>query len=473
MNRNLLSLIFIISLLVCPDKVWTQIEKPRVIVTTDGEADDRASMVRFLLMSNELEVEAIVNSSSEFHWVGGKGWNAFHPAQWVAEYINAYAKVYENLCKHDAAYPSPDYLLSCWKVGNINAVGSYEEDTEGAIFIARILLDDADSRPIWIQAWGGCNTISAALRIIERDHPSQMKRVATKLRLFLIWEQDNSYQNYIRPHWEKYNIPTIISDQFDCMAYVWKKVLPPQVKQFFERQWFQNNILTGHGPLCDLYEDKDGAFNAEGDTPAFLHVIPNGLRSIEWPAFGGWGGRYVNVRNNVWMDPRPDSGFVYPQGQWGISSSWSKKMENDSSPAKIERRTNYFKPIWRWLDVVQNEFAARADWCVMDFNSANHPPQVILKNQQLNRKISKGNYIVLDASLSKDSDGDSLHYRWWQYVEAGTYKGEAIEETTNAKVSISIPDKATSGTTIHMICEVSDNGPCALTRYQRVILEIQ
>ena len=44
-----------------------QPEKARVIVTTDGEADDRASMVRFLLSANEFDVEGIINSSSQFH----------------------------------------------------------------------------------------------------------------------------------------------------------------------------------------------------------------------------------------------------------------------------------------------------------------------------------------------------------------------------------------------------------------------
>ena len=62
-------------------------ERSRVIVTTDGEADDKASMVRFLLTCNEFDVEAIVNSSSEFHWQGGRGWNALQPVDWVRDYI--------------------------------------------------------------------------------------------------------------------------------------------------------------------------------------------------------------------------------------------------------------------------------------------------------------------------------------------------------------------------------------------------
>jgi len=191
-----------------------QNDRPRVIVTTDGEADDRASMVRFLLNSNEFHIEGIINSSSQFHWVGGMGWNAFHETSWVSEYIDLYAKVYKNLLLHDPDYPTPEFLKGKWKIGNINGIGEDSIRTEGAELIVKVLLDTSDSRPVWIQAWGGCNTISRALKIIQEDHPERMAEAAGKMRLFLIWEQDETYQNYIRPNWEKFNIPTIIAKIF-------------------------------------------------------------------------------------------------------------------------------------------------------------------------------------------------------------------------------------------------------------------
>lgn len=446
--------------------------KPRVIVTTDGEADDRASMVRFLLSTNEFDVEGIINSSSQFHWVGGEGWNAFHEVSWIRDYINLYSKVYKNLLLHDADYPSPEYLLSKWKVGNINGVGEDSIRTEGAELIANVLLDKSDSRPVWIQAWGGCNTISRALKIIQEDHPERMEEAAGKMRLFLIWEQDETYQEYIRPNWEQFNIPTIISDQFDCMAYIWPKVLPDAVKTYFNAGWISKNILEGHGPLCDAYENNNGAFNAEGDTPSFLHSIPDGLRSMESPAYGGWGGRYVKVRNNVWMDSRPDSTYQYPTGQWGFSNSWSKKMEHDTSPEKVAIRTNYFKPIWRWMDDVQNDFAARADWCVKDYASANHHPLVRLKNTPQNIEAKAGDTIKLDASLTTDPDKDEIAFRWWNYKEAGTYNCREINDAVSAKTKLTIPKDALPGETIHMICEVSDSGSPSLTSYQRVIITV-
>ncbi len=447
--------------------------RPRVIVTTDGEADDRCSMVRFLLTANEFDIEGIVNSSSEFHWVGGQGWNAFHPVSWVGEQIDLYGQVYDNLLLHDARYPSPGYLLSKWKVGNITGIGEDDIRTEGAELIANVLLDDSDPRPVWVQAWGGTNTIARALRIIQEEHPARMQEVADKLRLYLIWEQDETYLNYIRPNWEQLNVQTIISDQFDSLAYIWPKVLPEQVKKYFEAEWMEQHILKDHGPLCAAYESLNGAFHAEGDTPAFLHTIPNGLRSMESPGWGGWGGRYVKVRNNVWMDPPPAADWKHPEGRWFIDNSWSKKLENVTDPEEQQMRTRYFKPIWRWLDQVQNDFAARADWSVKDYASANHHPVVRLRNTPLDIAAAPGEVVTLDATTTTDPDGDSLSFRWWNYFEAGTYAGSPLAESFQPKTEITIPQDAQTGDEIHMICEVKDAGYPPLTRYQRVVIRVK
>lgn len=444
---------------------------PRVIVTTDGEEDDRCSMVRFLLYTNEFDVEGIINSSSQFHWKGGTGWNTFHPATWIKDYIHRYSEVYENLLLHDSNYPTPEYLLSQWKVGNIDNAGEMTLRTDGAVHIANVLLDESDSRPVWLQAWGGCNTIARALKIIQEDHPDRMEEVAGKVRLYLIWEQDGTYQSYIRPNWERFNIPTIIADQFDCMAYIWHKVLPNPPKNYFEAD-FMAKIVKGNGPLLNAYELKGDAFHAEGDTPAFLHCIPNGLRSTESPSWGGWGGRFLNIRNNVWLDPKPDFSYTYPKGQLTITNSWSKQLENRTDSMGIQIRTNYFRPIWRWMDDVQNDFASRADWCIKPYASANHPPVVML-NHAANLKVKSGETVNLSALGTTDSDGDTLIYQWWQYEEADTYTGAIpIQNAANRDASFKVPNDAGPGNTIHIVCEVSDKGSPPLTRYQRVVITI-
>ena len=49
-----------------------QNELPRVIVLTDAETDDRCSMVHFLLHSNDIQVDGIVQTNSCFQ---RKGWS--------------------------------------------------------------------------------------------------------------------------------------------------------------------------------------------------------------------------------------------------------------------------------------------------------------------------------------------------------------------------------------------------------------
>ena len=79
--------------------------------------------------------------------------------------------------------------------------GEMDEVTAGSQHIAKVLLDETDDRPIWLQAWGGPNTIARALKTIEEQHPQRMAEVAKKIRFFFIWELDSTYQAYIRPHW--------------------------------------------------------------------------------------------------------------------------------------------------------------------------------------------------------------------------------------------------------------------------------
>ena len=81
-----------------------------------------------------------------------------------------------------------------------------------------------------------------------------METVAKKLRFSFIWEQDDTYQSYIRPHWGKYEIPAIICDQFWAMAYQWDKILPEDKLNYFRNDWMKSNIQEGHSPLCSLYK---------------------------------------------------------------------------------------------------------------------------------------------------------------------------------------------------------------------------
>ncbi|MFO7934778.1 MAG: DUF1593 domain-containing protein [Bacteroidales bacterium] len=453
-------------------------DKPRVIVTSDGEIDDECSMVRFLLYASEFEIEGIITSSSQYHW-HGHNWAG---DDWIDPYLEAYSEVYPNLMRHDEDYPTPEYLRSVTFLGNVEAEGEMDSITPGSRHIAKVLLDRSDDRPVWIQAWGGINTISRALKTIQEDHPGEMEYVAGKIRFFFIWEQDSTFQAYIRPNWGKYDILTIVSDQFEAIAYRWKRIQPEEIQSYFTGEWMNENILHDHGPLCSLYKahsgDREGFdvgdFRSEGDSPAFMHTIETGLRNMESPDYGGWGGRYVRVRENTWLDPVPVKGYTYPVGRWYGGSAWGRQRAREgatSSTNSLFRK--YFKPIWRWADAFQNDFAARADWCVKSYEAANHPPVVVLKNP-INLEATPGSNIKLSAEGTSDPDGDQLTYHWWRYDKADSYNGTInIENSRSVEASIQIPVEAGQDDTIHIICEVRDNGTPQLTRYQRVIITVR
>ena len=415
--------------------------KPRVIATTDGEVDDRCTMARFLMYANEWDIQGIIHSSSKFHWAGDETHEAndWKPVEWLDRQIDAYEKVYPNLKKHDAKYATPNYLRSQVFVGNIAYEGAMEKPTPGSGHIVEVLLNP-DESPIWLQAWGGSNTIARALKTIKDEHPERVEEVSQKARLFLIAEQDKTLRDYIRPEWPEVQI--LLSDwpSFEAIAYPWKKILSEELQRYFDQDWMKANMLEGHGPLGAMYEaGKDGAFRSEGDTPSFLHVINTGLRSDAHPAFGGWGGRFA-LTDGVWRS--------------------------------VDERGAPTHSILRWAADFQNDWAARADWCVKSFEEANHPPKVLLSHAS-ELKARPGERVRLDAAKSSDPDGDPLAFNWWCYAEAGTYgKTVDIENPNRADATLAVPADASSEDTIHAICSMTDSGEPPLTRYARVLIAI-
>ena len=81
----------------------------------------------------------------------------------------------------------------------------------------------------------------------------------------------------------------------------------------------------------------------------------------------------------------------------------------------------------------------------------------------------------MNASRSYDMDGDQLTFRWWYLPEAGSYKGDNldIENSDQAKATLTIPAESKPGDTLHIICEVTDNGTPALTSYRRIIVTVK
>jgi hypothetical protein len=114
------------------------------------------------------------------------------------------------------------------------------------------------------------------------------------------------------------------------------------------------------------------------------------------------------------------------------------------------------------------------DWCTKPFEEANHPP-VVKVNQPEQFSVKSGDIFKLDADGSYDPDGDNLSYWWFQYPEAGTYKGIVnfgmYSENLYNVHTIKAPE-VTSPQTVHFILRVTDKGNPPISRYKRVIVTV-
>jgi len=155
-------------------------KKPRVIVTTDfppldvipggdcdgpppkcSDPDDIQSMVRFLLYTNEFEVEALIASAATFANIADK--------QNLLDIIDLYDEIDENLRDHDKTFPTANYLRSVTYEGRDDTWGEPTNkilgkgmNSEASDAIIRIV-DKPDSRPVWITVWGGPREVAQAI----------------------------------------------------------------------------------------------------------------------------------------------------------------------------------------------------------------------------------------------------------------------------------------------------------------------
>lgn len=133
--------------------------------------------------------------------------------------------------------------------------------------------------------------------------------------------------------------------------------------------------------------------------------------------------------------------------------------------------------IWRWRDAFQKDFAARMDWCVKPYGATNHLPVTkVTGPKEIQVKI--GERITLDASDSSDPDDDQSQYKWIHYPEPGQYwhwQGLIMEHSDSSILTLQVPAqvKSSKPQTTHLILEVTDNGTPSLTRYQRIIVNIE
>lgn len=424
--------------------ILLEAKKQRLIVTTDlggADPDDIQSMIHLLTLSNEIDIEGLISSLA---WVD----NVLGVNQ-IESIIKVYGEVESNLKIHDKDYPSYEYLKSIIKPGQLKSrmfgVGK-GKDSPGSELIIASIDKESDARPIWLNAWGGMNTIAQALwKIKETRTTDEVNRFIRKIRIYDVLGQDDAGA------W--------IASAFPDIIYIRNKHIYGWAPS---DDWTKKNIQT-QGPLGAIYPNRIWA--TEGDSPAFLYLYPNGLNNPENLDYGGWGGRFNTTKT---------SGI---RGMDFVKKSGVNESDYDSYFMYTNSHEGS-EAINKWKHHIWNNFATRMIWTITDkYEEANHHPIISLNGdytkQVVEYTVKKSSSIQLNANNSTDPDGDKLSYKWFFYKEPSSYTGNvSLKNCESTICEVKIPPDA-SGKTIHIILEVSDSGKPSLTSYRRIIIHVK
>jgi len=371
-------------------------ERLRLMIETDagGDPDDEQSFVRFLLYSNEWDVEGIIATrpltrKKENHNPEPTGLGV------LRRQLNAYGECYPNLIQHDKRYPTKDYL---WQ----RTVPGYDDTPDGVNLIISAV-DSPDPRALWFGDWG----------IDDGTAESSLKRALDKVLKERGPEGYAKFKNRLRlSSFDKFG------DHTDKIAPPFPIFVDTMHPELDKKRWYhrfsaitataggfdvKRDVLTNHGPLGALYPTNTTHPQKEGDTMSFLYLVPTGMNDPDHPNWGSWAGRYGHNEN-------------YPN----FNYYWA------NAPDTWQGTTHRENSLKRFAEHLQNDFRARLNWCVSDFAHANHPPVARIRGEQT-RTASPGQSIILDASESSDPDHDELNFEWILYPECTDYRAPLPE----------------------------------------------
>jgi hypothetical protein len=480
--------------------------RSRLIVLTDmeNEPDDSQTLVRLLMYANEVDIEGLIAVTSRWTPV------AMFPES-IEDRVRAYGVVRPNLQKHAVGWPSAETLLSRIASGQpgfgMTGVGD-GRNSSGSELIVRALTSE-DARPLWVAINAGANTLAQALWDLRRDAtPDVLVTALQKLRVY-----DDSGQD---------DAGAWICHEFPDLAYYRSQVQvfglfgpsldsgPQPWAPLDQHAWAEKNIRTRHGVLGALYPQRwvtdaenriHFSFMEGGGTTTWLGLVNKGLWDPAHPHWGGWGGRFERTRRMV------------PAGQWGVADLEAPYLPFEMYPEASDHSFSVgagedwntfsgvigdtpfggeiFAPLWRWRDAYTHDFQARMDWCVTDYEQANHPPVAVFDGDA-HRTVVRitarpGETLELDASGSSDPDAgmgttpwgrngfpEPLDFSWAVYPEAGTVDAPPIVEQADAPIAGLTAPADAAGAQLHVILSVRNrSSETPLTSYRRVVIDIE
>jgi len=469
----------------------TKPEKTRVIIMADmgNETDEEQQMVHMLMYSNMFDLEGLIACSGLYlHSKVKEPYRTKVHPELFTKLIDAYAQILDNLKKHADGWPTPEYLHSIVRSGSnifgMEAVGKGKSN-EASTFLEQSILKQ-DPRKLYIVANAGTNTLAQALLDLDAKHSDEeMKALCKNVIVFENGAQDNAgawiMSKYPHIAWHRSNLQTYCyggpdHGKFGSVSgpYTWK---PYKRDSDGQDEWANEHIKNNHGPLGALFPYRNRFIEGGGTIP-WMGLAFHGLTNPEKLHWGGHSGRFSTTKHQNIMSRHPviredetAYGDFYMYESDSESESWTDLVENKAF-------SGFEVPVWRFRRSMFNDFRARMDWCVDEFDAANHNPVAAFNGDTndtiIYLKATAGQTLELDASATTDPDGDPFHILWWIYPEAGTYENEiSLKDTTSKKTRLAVPDNA-AGKQIHLILEVQDdNETISMYDYRRIVIQVE
>ncbi|KAK7752143.1 hypothetical protein SLS62_005887 [Diatrype stigma] len=444
--------------------------------------DDSMSFVRLLAHSDMFSIEGVVAVTS--WWL-----NSTTAPEALKTIVNKYETVRPNLQTHtDGEFPPASYLIPRIKSGPktyglfaIDALEAGGQISDGA----KLLIDAVDSSQsrLYVQAWGGVNTLAEALWHVRKTRNAQdLTEFVSRVSVYTISDQDNSGQ-WIRTEFP--NLRYIVSvhgwNQYNQASWLGIASTSPEGgpdPSLVSNEWLAEMIQIG--PLGEEYPDV--VYTMEGDTPTMLFNMQNGLNVPEHPEYGGWGGRYTPVT----------------MGGQVFSNAADSVVGMDGNTYSSSQAT-----IWRWREAYQNEFAARMQWTLRARGNASdstHPPLVVVNGScgvaPYEVEAQPGTSLTFDAAgtWNQDTKGTKgLEYSWIQYKDVtfspsnkvGVWNVTVPDDSGGLRAIVDLPSFEESCIEVlnagyrvcqvyHLVLEVKNiAGDIPMTRYKRIVIKMK
>lgn len=497
---------------IAPENLAVKVDKSqqaRILITTDLEVDDMNGMLMTLMYADQYDLAGIVWTAGQHHFSGDGGLHTlgeitphyrcgashcehqvkspddlteYRPADptWLSRMIDYYEADYQLLSKNNPNYPTPEYLKSINRNGNIEFEGDYRFETEGSKLIVDCIMDD-DTRPLHIQHWGGINTTVRALySIYEKYHSTPeweqvLTKVTSKVRL------GGSGEDYCRADSKidemfpglqdgGYGILFFSYGSFFAASYNYQPRSADEIQPYLHADFILDAYKQGHGKLLKEVWLMDEGRALYGEPLIFNYPL---LTYLDWGKADelGWDGK----KNSPRADHKP---FDWSCCQFGCASFIKIGLRPDvsnrgdrntlvQSSEVSERSTHYTIIMWE-------ELAARADWAICEPKDCNHAP--IVTADKLDFMAEPGQKVSLSGN-AQDPDGNKLTAKWWVPAFSCTYKegkaeGLDVSSESSWNTEFTIPADAKVGDKFVINLEVRDNATRPMTRFAQYVITI-